>query len=83
MIVNSDKFQVVLLNKRGSDKTNKEVKIANKKIKSTSSVKLLGVHIDNKLNFNHHINKLCKSAANQLNALTRIKSFLGLKKYRL
>ena len=29
--------------------------------------------------FNHHINKLCKSAGNQLNALTRLKSFLGFK----
>ena len=53
--------------------------MGNEKIKSTSSVKLVGVHNDDKLNFNHHINKLCKSAGNQLNALTRLKSFLGLK----
>ena len=65
--------------KRGSDNTNIELKIGNEKIKSTSSVKLLGVHIDNKLDFNHHINKLCKFAGKQLNALTRLKSFLGLK----
>ena len=79
MNVNPDKFQVILLDKRGSDNTNTKVKIGNEKIKSTTSVKLLGVHIDNKLNFNHHISKLCKSAGNQLNALTRLKSFLGLK----
>ena len=79
MIVNPDKFQVILLDKRGSDNTNIELKIGTEKIKSTSSVKLLGVHIDDKLNFNHHINKLCKSAGNQLNALTRLKSILGLK----
>ena len=79
MNVNSDKFQVILLDKRGSDNTNTKVKIGNEKIKSTTSVKLLGVHIDDKLNFNHHISKLCKSAGNQLNALTRLKSFLGLK----
>ena len=41
-------------------------------------MKLLGVHIDDKLNFNEHINKICKSAGNQLNALTRHKLFLGL-----
>ena len=79
MIVNPDKFQVILLNKRASDNTNIEAKIGNEKIKSTSSLKLLGVHINDKLNFNHHINKLCKSKGNQLNALTRLKSFLGLK----
>ena len=79
MIINPDKFQVILLDKRSPDNTNIERKIVNGKIKSTSSVKLLGVHIDDKLNFNHHINKVCKSAGNQLNALTRLKSFLGLK----
>ena len=68
MIVNPDKFQVILLDKRDSDNTNIELKIGNEKIKSTSSVKLLRVHIDDKLNFNHHINKLCKSPGNQLNA---------------
>ena len=78
MIDNPDKFQVILLDKRGSDNTNIELKIGTE-IKSISSVKLLAVHIDDKLNFNHHINKLCKSAGNQLNALTRLKSFLGLK----
>ena len=51
MIVNPDKFQVILLDKRGSDNTNIELKIGTEKIKSTSSVKLLGVHIDDKLNF--------------------------------
>ena len=79
MIVNPDKFQVILLDKSGSENTNIEGKIGNEKIKSTSSVKLLGVHTDNKLNFNHHINKRCKSAGNPLNALTRLKSFIGLK----
>ena len=42
-------------------------------------MKLLGVHIDDKLNFNEHINKICNSAGNPLNALIRIKSFLDLK----
>ena len=79
MIVNPDKFQVILLEKCGCDDTNTEVKIGNEKIKSTSLIKLLGVHIDDKLNFNHHMNKLCESAGNQVNALTRLKSFLSLK----
>ena len=69
MIVNPHKFQVVPLDKGGLDNTNIELKIGNEKIKLTSSVKLLGVHSDDKLNFNHHINKLFKSAGNQLNAL--------------
>ena len=35
--------------------------------------------MDDKLNFNHDINKIYKYAGNQLNAPTRLKSFLGLK----
>ena len=79
MIVNPDKFQVIFLDKGRSYNTNIEAEIGNEKISSTSSVKLLGVHIDDKLNFIEHINKICKSAGNQLNALIRLKSFLGLK----
>ena len=53
-----------------------EVKIGNEKIKSTSSVKLVGVHIDDKLNFNIHLfKKKFKSARKQLNTPTRLKSF--------
>ena len=58
MILNPDKFQVILLDKRGCDYTNTD-----EKSKSTSSVKLLRVHIDDKLNFNHFINKLCWKSA--------------------
>ena len=72
MIVNLDKFQVIFLDKRRYDNTNIEVEIRNEKISSTSSVKLLGAHIDDRLNFNEHVNKICKSAGNQLNALIRL-----------
>ena len=78
MIVNPDKFQVILLDKGRSDNINIEVEIGKEKISSTSSVKLLRVDIDDKLNFNEHI-KICKSAGNQLIALILLKSFLGLK----
>ena len=39
--------------------------------------------IDNKLNFNHHINNICKSASNQLNALIRLKHLLGLEERKV
>ena len=46
-------------------------------IKSVSSVELLGIKIDGELNFSLHISKICKSAANQLNSLIRLKQFLS------
>ena len=52
--------------------------IGNEKIESLSAVKLLGIEIDDKLNFNNHINTICRSAANQLNALIRLRRFLGI-----
>ena len=73
MIVNPDKFQLILQDKGRSDNINIVVEIRNEKIRSTSFVKLLGVHIDDKLNFSKHINKICKSTGNQLNALIRLK----------
>ena len=51
--------------------------IRNEKIESLSAVKLLGIEMDHKLNFNNHINIICRSAANQLNALIRVRNFLG------
>ena len=38
---------------------------------------MFGVQIDDKLNFNLHITNICRSAANQLNALIRFKQFLS------
>ena len=73
MIVNPDKFQVILLDKGRSDNINIEVEIGNEKISSNSSVKLLGVHTDDKLNFKEHINKICKCAGNQLNSPIALK----------
>ena len=46
----------------------------------SSSVKLLGVTIDNKLNFDEHITKLCKKASQEIHALARISNFMSQEK---
>ena len=76
-IVNTNKFQEIVLNKKHSDLTNTNFQVDNQVVKSVSSLELLGIQIDDKLNFNLHISKICKSAANQLNALIRLKQFLS------
>ena len=53
MIVNLDKFQAIVLNKKPSDLTNANFQVDNQMIKSASSGELLGIQIDDKLNFNH------------------------------
>ena len=44
----------------------------------TKNVKLLGITIDEYLNFNDHITKICKSAAKQLNVLKRLSKFVNM-----
>ena len=41
MIVNPDKFQVIIINKKKGDQTNENVLIDNKQIKTVPSVELL------------------------------------------
>ena len=41
-------------------------------VKCIDSVRLLGVEIDSKLNFNHHVSDLCKKASRQLNSAMRL-----------
>ena len=44
-----------------------------------SSVKLLAIEIDNKLNFKKHISNICKKANNDLNAICKLQIFMGHK----
>ena len=76
MIINPDKFQAIFLNKKKSNLTNIPLTIDNQTIKSVPSVELLGIHLDDRLNFNLHISYIFRSIANQLNALIRLKSYL-------
>ena len=78
MMVNPNKFQAILLNKSKSTQVKATMNIGNEKIESLSAVKLLGIEIDDKLNFNNHINTICRSAANQLNAVIRLRCDLGI-----
>ena len=75
MIANPDKFKAIILDKQNSDFSNTKISVNNENLEIVPSVKLLGIQIDSQLNFNMHINNICKSAANQLNALIRLKLF--------
>ena len=76
MIVNQSKFQSLIIDKKKQDHTKETFKTGDKVIEASTSVKLLVVQIDDKLNFDLHITKICRSAANQLNTLIRPKQFL-------
>ena len=65
MIVNPDKFQIIILDKKKGDHTNENVVIDNKKIKTVTLVELLGIQLDDKLTFSPHIRNMCKSVFHQ------------------
>ena len=76
MIINPDKFQAIILDKNNSNLANILLTLDNETIKSVPSVELLGIHLDDNLNFNMHLTDIFRSAANQLNALIRLKPYL-------
>ena len=47
------------------------------KVKIQNSVTLLGVEIDNELNFINHISNIYKKARNKIKTISRIRSCLG------
>ena len=77
MIVNPGKFEGIIIDKKKQNQTAKYISIDQKNIKTSSSVKLLGIHTDDKLNFNLLITKTCRSAANKLHDRIRLQMFLN------
>jgi len=76
MQANPEKFQAMAI----GDKTHKHnitLNLNGCNISCDDEVKLLGVTIDFKFNFNTHIANICKKAARQLNVLKRIGQHLN------
>ena len=69
MSANPDKFQAMIINKCGRHKDLHSLKIG--------GFDLLGIEIDNKLNFNSQIGSLCKSVAGQLNTINAYNKYIN------
>ena len=52
-------------------------------LKKTTTKKLLGITIDEHLNFNEHLTNVCKRASRKLNTLSRVSSFLSYKQKKV
>ena len=72
---NPSKFQFIVFDKQNISHS---LKINDHDIVSTGCVKLLGVSIDNQLNFKQHISIMCRKAGKQLNVLSRLSRCMSL-----
>ncbi len=77
MIVNPDKFQAIILNRNSAVQDKYTLNFDNNEIQTSDEVTLLGLEIDNKLNFGKHIHQIIKGAGGQLNFLIRNRTFLN------
>ena len=58
------------------------LKLGNMNIENSNCEKLLGVKVDNKVNFNEHLDRIIKKVSRKVSALTRIFPFMDLTKRR-
>ena len=75
LISNAEKSHLIV-----STKNNLEIQVSSCSIKHEDSVKLLGIHLHNDLNFDYHVNQLCKTASKKLHALARIAKCMDINK---
>ena len=71
---NPDKFHLLLSSKN----KNLSIKVDDFLIKNSESQTLLGITLDNDLNFDDHVNKLCKKASGKLHALGRVAQYMDI-----
>ena len=76
--LNANKCHLLISNHRKDIHINVEEEI----IECEKSVKLLGVTIDNQLNFNEHVSTIYKRASQKLQALARISNYMCQNKLR-
>ena len=76
MIVNPDKFQSMIISSK-KDLSKSVLNINCVELTMESSVKLLVIKLENKLNFEKHISNICKKASNQLNTICRLQTFIA------
>ena len=70
MEANPSKFKATTIN--AAEDPRAQINIGDKAIITERTVKLLGVHLDDHLNFNQQTKELCRKAASQLNVLQRL-----------
>ena len=80
---NNDKLHLIVNNTNKNYSSTGCIYMQNQFIESEDTVKLLGITIDSKLNFNEHVTNLIKKGNQKFHALARISQYLCEDKLRL
>ena len=81
MKANPEKFQFMILSKKSFQPPKLPVNTFT--IDESDQVELLGLTIDQELNFRKRIGKLCHNSQYKLHALRRIRKYLSLEKVKM
>ena len=73
------RWQKCFANRQDSDKQTEALRIEDQIIINTSQIKLLGVEIDDKLNFTSHISNICIKASQKVGVLLRLRNLIPCK----
>ena len=80
LVANPDKFQLMYLGSECNNiNTLPQMSLVDVIIEPKPSVKLLGITLNNRINFNEHINNVCKTANQNTNCLARIRNNIDVK----
>ena len=79
-ISNSDplspyKYQCMLLGHKNKERT-VNISIERENVEQSQSIKILGVHLDEQLNFSYHISEICKRTSRQVGILNRLRNLI-------
>ena len=81
LFANTEKFQCLTINPRNidSDKQIEALQIEDQIITNTSQIRLVGVEIDDKLNFTSYISNICIKASQKVGVLMRLRNLIPCK----
>ena len=82
LILNPKQFQATILDKQKDDYSNETITFNDKSVETVSSVRLVGIQLDAKLNYRLHVSNICKFP-DQLSALIRLDNFLCFESKRV
>ena len=76
MVANPEKFQSIILSRNGGVCT--PISVKNNDLCPANEIKVLGVTLDDRLNFKSHVDDICNRASRQINSIKRFSKYLKI-----